>query len=117
MEAQREREAERNAAFEALSGEFEDFNRDSITKELSRLDELSSLPQSEQTKEFMRLLHYAQIGQGSLANLEQKFGEKQSTKPPPVSSKGAKKQVPAEVGETLDEAEELAKKEMEAMLS
>jgi len=119
LEQEREQErleAERRQAIEALQGEYEDFNPDAVQQRLKELDELSSLPQTEQTKEFMRLVYQSLKAQENLAQLEQKFAGKEEKKKPPVSSKGAKKQVPEETGESLAEAEKLAAKEVEAML-
>jgi len=118
LEKEREQERlsrERNEAFEALASEYEDFDRDAVESEMKKLDELSSLSQDQITKEYLRLIHHALRGRTSAANLEQKFADKQ-TKKPPISSKGAKKKVPEETGDSLGEAENLAAKELEAML-
>lgn len=98
---------DRTSAYDSLSSEYEDFDKDAVEAAVKQLDELSSLPQKEQTKEFMRLVYKSLRADTSSAKLEQK-SVLTKTKPPPLKTKGAKATIEEAEPDNLDQAEEMA---------
>lgn len=83
-------EQQRKEVFGELSGQFEDFNEEAISKQLEEIQGYQSLPEKEALRNFAQVLYYASKGRTSPIEQEEKQARRVAPMKPGVKPVEAK---------------------------